>query len=234
LASQGPSASTPSGGAAELIVTCPGPVLKAPDAAQQLAADHRPWQLRGGVAAAESPPAGPSLGGSRSTERGCTGKAGRCSHPRRRFGFRRRRAPSVRRRRRGVCQCLSAQPCLDCSPTPAGQTLLGFAIPRRSGSRWSRRVGCRLPAPPLVSCWSIRLGAGAGAGAGAGWLGVARRAQPHRGLRVVGCRSGTPAEVVKPLANWLQAVGLPTQPRRTPRTPGRGWQGVPQAPSNGT
>jgi hypothetical protein len=130
-----------------------------------------PRQLRGGVAAAESPPARPTLGGSRSIERGCTGRAGRCSRPRRKFGFRRRRAPSVRRRRR-VCHCVSAQPCLDCSPTQAGQTLLGLAIPRRSGSLWSRRVGCRLPGPPLLWCWSIRLGLG--------WLGVARRAQPHR------------------------------------------------------
>jgi hypothetical protein len=116
-----------------------------------------PRQLRGGVAAAESPPARPTLGGSRSIERGCTGRAGRCSRPRRKFGFRRRRAPSVRRRRR-VCHCVSAQPCLDCSPTQAGQTLLGLAIPRRSGSLWSRRVGCRLLGPPLLWCWSIRLG----------------------------------------------------------------------------
>ena len=82
--------------------------------------------LAGGCAA-ESPPADPTLGGSRSAERGCTGRAGRCSRPRRRFGCRRRRAPSVRRRRRGVCHCASAQPCLDCSPTQAGQTLLGPA-----------------------------------------------------------------------------------------------------------
>ena len=82
--------------------------------------------LAGGCTA-ESPPARPSLGGSRSVERGCTGRDGRCSRPRRRFGCRRRRAPSVRRRRRGVCHCASAQPCLDCSPTQAGQTLLGPA-----------------------------------------------------------------------------------------------------------
>jgi len=64
-----------------------------------------PRQLRGGVAAAEASPARPTHGGSRSFERGCTGRAGRCSRPRRRFGFRRRRAPSVRRRWRGVGHC---------------------------------------------------------------------------------------------------------------------------------
>jgi len=117
-----------------------------------------PWQLRGGVAAAEAPPARPTHGGSRSIERGCTGRAGRCSRPRRKFEFRRRRAPSVRRGGRGVCHCVSAQPCLDCSPTQAGQTLLGLAIPRRSGSLWSRRVGWRLLGPPLLWCWSTGLG----------------------------------------------------------------------------
>jgi hypothetical protein len=30
--------------------------------------------------------------------------------------------------------------------------------PRRSGSLWSRRVGCRLPGPPLLWCWSRGLG----------------------------------------------------------------------------
>ncbi len=88
-----------------------------------------PWQLRGGVAAAEAPSACPTLGGSRSAERGYTGRAGRCSRPRRKFGFRRKRAPSVRRRRGCVCHCVSASPCLDCSPTQAGQTLLGLAYP---------------------------------------------------------------------------------------------------------
>jgi len=116
-----------------------------------------PRQLRGGVASCGSSPARPTRGGSRSIERGCTGRAGRCSRPRRKFGFRRRRAPSVRRRRR-VCHCVSAQPCLDCSPTQAGQTLLGLAIPRRSGSLGSRQVGCRPLGPPLLWCWSIRMG----------------------------------------------------------------------------
>jgi hypothetical protein len=126
--------------------------------------DDRSRQLRGSVAAAESLPAGPSLGGSRSAERGCTGTAGRCSRPRRKFGFRRRHAPSVRRRRRGVCHCASAQPCLHCSPTQAGQTLLGLAIPRRSGSLWSRWVGCRLPgSSALVVVVAV---------VGLGWLAV--------------------------------------------------------------
>jgi hypothetical protein len=84
--------------------------------------------LAGGCAA-ESPSAGPILGAARSAERGCTGRAGRCSRPGRKFGFRRRRAPSVRHRRHGVCHCASAQPCSHCSPTQAGQTLLGLAIP---------------------------------------------------------------------------------------------------------
>jgi hypothetical protein len=66
---------------------------------------------------------------------------------------------------------------LDCSPTQAGQTLLGLAVPRRLGSLWSRRVGCRLPGPPLVWCWPT-------ARVGLGWLGMARRARPHRGLPV--------------------------------------------------
>jgi hypothetical protein len=135
--------------------------------------------LAGGCAA-ESPAAGPILGGSRSAERGCIGRAGRCSRPRRKFGCRRRRAPSVRRRRRGVCHRVSAQPCLDCSPTQAGQTLLGLAIPAgRVAVVASGRV---TPARVLRSC-------GAGGGGWAGWLGVARRAQPARGRRVVGCRA---------------------------------------------
>jgi hypothetical protein len=121
-----------------------------------------PQQLRGGVAAAESPPARPTLGGSRSIERGCTGRAGRCSRPRRKFGFRRRRAPSVRRRRR-VCHCVSAQPCLDCSPTKAGQTLLGLAIPLAGRARWGR-VGSVAACRVLLFC-----GAGRYGWAGAGW-----------------------------------------------------------------
>jgi hypothetical protein len=132
-----------------------------------------PRQLRGGVAAAELPSADPSLGGSRSAERGCTGRAGRCSRPRRTFGFRRRRAPSVRRRRRGVCHCFSASPCLDCSPAQAGQTLLGFAIPRRVV------VSGRLtPARVLLSCR-------AGCGGWAGW------AWPE-GLGPTGARAARP------------------------------------------
>jgi hypothetical protein len=123
--------------------------------------------LAGGCAA-ESPPADPTLGGSRSAERGCTGRAGRCSRPRRKFGCRRRRAPSVRRRRRGVCHCASAQPCLDCSPTQAGQTLLGLAIPAgRVAVIASGRVP---PARVLHSCRAGRYG-------GLGWLGVARSAR---------------------------------------------------------
>jgi hypothetical protein len=128
-----------------------------------------PQQLRGGVAAAESSPAGPTHGGSRSTERGCTGKAGRCSRPRRKFGFRRRRAPSVRRRRR-VCHCVSARPCLDCSPTQAGQTLLGLAYPSPVGLAMvaSGRV------TPAGSSSRVVLVAVVGLG----WLGVARRLSP--------------------------------------------------------
>jgi hypothetical protein len=117
--------------------------------------------LAGGCAA-ESPPADPTLGGSRSAERGCTGRAGRCSRPRRRFGCRRRRAPSVRRRRRGVCHCASAQPCLDWSPTPAGQTLLGLAIP--AGRLGVVALGRVTPARVLRSC-----GAGGGGWGWAGW-----------------------------------------------------------------
>jgi len=114
--------------------------------------------LAGGCAA-ESPPAGPSLGGSRSAERGCTGRAGRCSRPGRRFGCRRRRAPSVRRRRRGVCQCASAQPCLDCSPPKQGKRCSASPYPP-VGSLWSPRVGRRLPG----SSARVVLGAVVGAG----------------------------------------------------------------------
>jgi hypothetical protein len=119
-----------------------------------------PRQLRGDVASCGSSPARPTLGGSRSAERGCTGRAGRCSRPRRKFGFRRRRAPSVRRRRRGVCHGVSAQPCLDCSPTQAGQTLLGLAYP--AGRARCGRVGSVAACRVLRSC-------GAGCGGWAGW-----------------------------------------------------------------
>ena len=135
--------------------------------------------LAGGCAA-ESPSAGPSLGGSRSVERGCTGRAGRCSRPRRRFGCRRRRAPSVRRRRRGVCHRVSAQPCLDCFPTQAGQTLLGLAIPAGRGRCGRLGSGDACPGPPLVWCWGRWLG-----WAGWAWPG---RAQPT-GADVVGRRA---------------------------------------------
>ena len=117
-----------------------------------------PRQLRGGVAAAEASPARPTHGGSRSIERGCTGRAGRCSRPRRKFGLRRRRAPSVRHRRRGVCHCASAQPCLDCSPTQAGQTLLGLAIP--AGRARCGRVGSVAACRVLLSCGAGRYGWG--------------------------------------------------------------------------
>jgi hypothetical protein len=178
-----------------------------------------PRQLRGGVAAAESPPARPTLGGSRSIERGCTGRAGRCSRPRRKFGFRRRRAPSVRRRRRGVGHCASAQPCLDCSPTQAEQTLLGLAIARRSGSLWSRRVGCRLPGPPPMWCWSIRMG----------WAGWAW----HEGLSPTGPTRGRwpgRAGPTRPAQIGGQVAGCrgPCEPAqrgrrsRPGRSPGRG------------
>jgi hypothetical protein len=145
-----------------------------------------PRQLRGGVAAAEAPPARPTLGGSRSIERGCTGRAGRCSRPRRKFGFRRRRAPSVRRRRRGVCQCVSAQPCLDCSLTQAGQTLLGLAIPLAGRTRCGR-VGSVAACRVLRSC-------GAGCGGWAGWAwheGLSPTGLNHPGScgGMVGCRA---------------------------------------------
>jgi len=65
-------------------------------------------QLRGGVAAAEAPPARPTPGGSRSAQRAYTGRARRCRRPRRTFRFRRRRAPSVRRWLRCACHCVSA------------------------------------------------------------------------------------------------------------------------------
>ena len=164
-----------------------------------------PRPLRGGVAAAEAPPARPTLGGSRSFERGCTGRAGRCRRPRRRFGFRRRRAPSVRRRRRGVGHCASAPPCLDCSPTPARQTLLGLAITRRSGSLWWRRVGCRLLGP--LVCGAGRQG----------WVGLAGRGLKARAFGacgVVGGRAGR--------------AGL--RPVRPDRGAGRGCTGPPASP----
>jgi len=157
-----------------------------------------PRQLRGGVAAAEAPPARPTHGESRSAEQGCTGRARRCSHPRRKFGFRRRRAPSVQRRRRGVGHCASAPPCLDCSPTQAGQTLLGLAIPRRSGSLWSRRVGCHLPGPPRLWCW-VR------------WLGWASWAW-HEGLGLPGpTRGRLPGQPGS--AGRSRGAGVPASPR---------------------
>jgi hypothetical protein len=121
-----------------------------------------PRQLRGDVASCGSSPARPTLGGSRSAERDCTGRAGRCSRPRRKFGFRRRRAPSVRRRRR-VCHCVSAQPCLDCSPTQAGQTLLGLAYP--AGRARCGRVGSVAARWVLLFCGAGRYG----------WAGLAGR-----------------------------------------------------------
>jgi hypothetical protein len=133
----------------------------------------RAGQLRSGVASCGSSSAGPSLGGSRSAERGCTGRAEWCSRPRRKFGFRRGRAPPVRRRRRGVCHCASAQPCLDCSPTQAGQTLLGLAIPRWFGLA----VVASGRLPPAGSSSLVVLVAVVGLG----WLGVARRARTLRG-----------------------------------------------------
>jgi hypothetical protein len=147
-----------------------------------------PRQLRGGVAAAESPPARPTLGGSRSIERGCTGRAGRCSRPRRKFGFRRRRAPSVRRRRR-VCHCVSAQPCLDCSPTQAGQTLLGLAIPLAGRTRCGR-VGSVAACRVLLPCGAGRYGWARSAG----WAwheGLSPTGLNHPGScgGMVGCRA---------------------------------------------
>jgi hypothetical protein len=134
-----------------------------------------PRQLRG-VAAAESPPARPTLGGSRSIERGYTGS--RAVQPSSaQVRFRRRRAPSVRSRRGGVCHCASAQPCLDCSPTQAGQTLLGLAIPLAGRARWGL-VGS------VAACW-VLLPCDAGQ---YGWAGLAGRgtngsAPPGRRIR---------------------------------------------------
>ena len=63
----------------------------------------------------------------------------------------------VMRRRRGVCHRVSPPPCLDCSPTHAGQTLRWPGPHRRSGSLWPRRVGDACRRPRLVWCWPIRL-----------------------------------------------------------------------------
>jgi hypothetical protein len=146
-----------------------------------------PRKLRGGVAAAEAPPARPTLGGSRSFERGCTGRAGRCSRPRRKFEFRRRRAPSVRRRRRGVCHCVSAQPCLHCSLHPSRAN--------SSRPRGTPPVGVAVVAsdrlPPAGSSSRVVLVDRVGLG----WLGMARRARPYRGRCVVGRASARPAQI---------------------------------------
>jgi hypothetical protein len=75
---------------------------------------------------------------------------------------------------------------LHCSPTQAGQTLLGLAIPRRSGSLWSHRVGCRLPGPPLVWC-RVR------------WLGWAGWAWPE-GLSPTGAGRGVQGPPASPRA----------------------------------
>jgi hypothetical protein len=116
--------------------------------ASKLGSHPRPWpcwRMRGRVTFCRSQPWWIAQ-----RRAGCTGRAGRCSRPGRRFGFRRRRAPSVRHRRRGVCHCASAQPCLHCSPTQAGQTLLGLAIPAGRGrcGRVGSVAGC--PGHPLL------------------------------------------------------------------------------------
>jgi hypothetical protein len=125
------------------------------------------------------PSAGPILGAARSAERGCTGRAGRCSRLGRRFGFPRRRAPSVRHRRRGVCHCASAQPCLDCSPPKQGKRCSASPYPPVGVDVvvWGRLTPAQVLSPVVLS-----------AVVGAG-LGVARRARPHRGRRAVGCRA---------------------------------------------
>jgi hypothetical protein len=170
-----------------------------------------PRQLRGGVASCGSSPARPTLGGSRSAERGYTGRVGRCSRPRRKFGFRRRRAPSVRRRRRGVCHGVSAQPCLDCSPTQAGQTLLGLAYP--AGRACCGRVGSVAAGSSAL----VVLGAVVGLAGRGGPKGSAPPAPTHGRL------PGQPRS-----AGRSRGAGAPASPRaarrrfRPGRSPGRG------------
>jgi hypothetical protein len=187
-------------------------------------------QLRGGVAANEAPPARPTLGGSRSAQRGYTGRAGRCRRPRHKFGFRQRRAPSVRRRRRCVCHCVSAQPCLDCSPTQAEQTLLGLAIACRSGSLWSRRSGDASGSSALVVL---------GAVVGLGWLGVDQRARPTgptRGrlpdrARRCQARRRRRQRALMSAQRWLDRAGVGWHPPGQPRSAGRSrGAGVPASP----
>jgi hypothetical protein len=165
-----------------------------------------PRQLRGGVAACGSSPARPTRGGSRSAERGCTGRAGRCSRPRRKFGFRRRRAPSVRRRRRGVCHGVSAQPCLDCSPTQAGQTLLGLAMPLAGRARCGR-VGSVAACRVLRSC-------GAGCGGWAGWAW-------HQGLSPSGADAWSAAGPAQ-IGGQIAGCRGPREPARAAVDPGLG------------
>jgi hypothetical protein len=90
---------------------------------------------------------------------------------------RRRRGPSVRRRRRGVCHCASAQPCLHCSPTQAGQTLFGLAIPA-GRTRCGRALGRVAPARSSSSCDAGRYACGWG------WPIVTDGHQLHHQLRL--------------------------------------------------
>jgi hypothetical protein len=95
-------------------------------------------------------------------------------------------------------------------PHPSRASSSRPRLPRRSGSLWSRRVGCRLPGL-LWRSWSIRLGLG--------WLGVARRARPHRHQRVVGCRSGTrPASPERRVGRGVRgsSQGRAQRSRRSP------------------
>jgi hypothetical protein len=89
----------------------------------------------------------------------------------------------VRCRRRGVCHCASAQPCLDCSPTQAGQTLLGPA----GACAWSAAgLGWHRPGQP-------RSAAGRGVQGPVSW----RVARPSIRAR----------EVVWPVTELLARVG---------------------------
>jgi hypothetical protein len=104
-------------------------------------------------------------------------------------------------------------------PHPSRANSLGLAIPRRSGSLWSRRVGCRLPGPPRLWCWSIRL---------AGLAGRGTKARPP-GLHVVGGQAGpAPARPAQIGGQVARCRGPPRaraqrgRRSRPGRSPGRG------------
>jgi hypothetical protein len=111
--------------------------------------DRRPWsaptatQARGG--AGESSLPGPTLRGDSSTGRGCTGRAGWRSRPRRRCGRCQSSGLAARRSGRGACPP-SAPSCLERPHGRASQTL--SALPRpRAVATGQLSEGCDPP------CW---------------------------------------------------------------------------------